>query len=282
MPELKIINIKTVIEQVAKLFVKANLFLDESVKQKYAKAIENESNENAKNFLKLLQENYKIAETEKVPLCQDTGLAVLFVNIGQNVFIEGGSLTKAINSGVEQGFKQGNLRASVVNDPLFERKNTNSSAPAIIHYNIVEGDKLEINLMAKGGGAENKSRLKMFNPSATENDIINFILETAKIAGPDACPPYYIGVGIGGNFEQCAILAKKALLDTDYNPDDKFKNLEQKAEKTLNQSQIGAMGLGGNNTVFSVRVLAQACHIASMPVAVNINCHSTRHVKVIL
>jgi len=275
----KTIDVKNIEETVASMFSNANINLDESVLNCYKQALKTETNQNAINFYNLLNENSDIAKTTKVPLCQDTGLAVLFVDVGQDIIFKNGNLEQAINNGVEKGVKIGHLRASVVKNPIFDRTNTNNSAPAIIHYNVVPGNKLTLNLMAKGGGSENKSRLKMFNPTATHDEIINFIVETAKIAGPDACPPFFVGVGIGGNFEKCAILSKKALLlNPNYiNPNKQIYNFEQKALKALNATNIGAMGLGGNTTAFSVKVLTAPCHIASLPIAINLNCHSSRH-----
>ncbi len=237
----------------------------------------------AKHLTDLMLENAKIAKTEFYPLCQDTGTAVLFVEIGSEIFIKG-NITKAINAGVKQGYKEGYLRKSIVKDPLFKRKNTTDNTPAIIHYSFKNGDKLKISLLLKGAGSENKSVLKMFAPSASVQDIKDFILSAVKTAGANACPPFVIGIGIGGNFEQSAKLAKKALLRkiNNFNKNKSYAELEKDLLKEINKTKIGPQGLGGNISALGVFIEQEPCHTASLPVAVNISCHVSRHITEVL
>ena len=237
----------------------------------------------AKHLTKLMLENAKIAKAERYPLCQDTGSTVLFVEIGSNIFIKG-NITKAINDGVKQGYKEGYLRKSIVKDPLFKRKNTQDNTPAIIHYSFTEGDKLKISLLLKGAGSENKSVLKMFAPSATIQDIKDFILSVVKTAGASACPPFVVGIGIGGNFERSAQLAKKALLRkiNNFNKNKLYGNLEKDLLKEINKTKIGPQGLGGNVSALGVFIEQEPCHTASLPVSVNISCHVSRHITEVL
>lgn len=216
-----------------------------------------------------------------IPICQDTGMAVVFVEVGQDVHFIGGNFEQAIHEGVRQGYVEGLLRLSVVGDPL-ERKNTNDNTPAVIHTRIVPGDKVELMVAPKGFGSENMSRIKMFTPSATKEDIINFVVETAKLAGSNPCPPMVLGVGIGGDFELCAYLAKKALCRevSQHNPKEEYRLLEQEMLERVNQLDIGPQGFGGITTALSVAIEQYATHIAGLPVAVNVGCHVTRHKKV--
>ena len=235
----------------------------------------------SKEILKLTLKNATIAKGGTFPLCQDTGTAVLFVEIGEQVQIKG-SLEKALQEGIKKGFKENYLRKSIVSDPLFNRKNTKTNLPAIIHYEIVKGNKLKINLMLKGGGAENKSQIKMFNPTASKEEIVDFILSVVKNAGASACPPFIIGIGLGGNFEHCTLLAKKALLRNTKNKNSNYKKLEQEILNRINKTNIGPQGFGGKTTALKVFIEYAPCHIASLPCAVNICCHSARHAGVIL
>ncbi len=234
-----------------------------------------------KEILKLTLKNVDIAKKGIFPLCQDTGTAVLFVEIGEQVQIKG-SLESALQDGIKKGFKEYYLRKSIVLDPLFNRKNTKTNTPAMIHYKIVKGNKLKINLMLKGGGAENKSQIKMFNPTASKEEIIEFVLSVVKNAGASACPPFIIGIGLGGNFENCALLAKKALLRNTQNKNSNYKKLEQEILTKINKTNIGAQGFGGKTTALKVFIEYAPCHIASLPCAVNICCHSSRHAGVVL
>ncbi len=235
----------------------------------------------AKEIIKLTLENAKIANKGIFPLCQDTGTAVLFVEIGQQLQIDG-SLDKALQDGIKKGFKENYLRKSIVSEPLFERKNTKTNTPAIIHYKIVNGNKLKINLMLKGGGAENKSQIKMFNPTASKQEIIDFILSVVNDAGASACPPFIIGIGLGGNFETAPMLAKKALLRSKQNKNLNYKKLEQEILTKINKTNIGPQGFGGKITALKVYIEYAPCHIASLPCAVNICCHSSRHAGAVL
>ncbi len=235
----------------------------------------------AKKIIELTLKNAQIAGEGTFPLCQDTGTAVLFVEIGQKVQIEG-SLEKALQDGIKKGFKENYLRKSIVSEPLFERKNTKTNTPAIIHYKIVEGSKLKITLMLKGGGAENKSQIKMFNPTSTKTEILDFVLQVIKTAGASACPPFIVGIGLGGNFEIAPLLAKKALLRNKPNKNLNYKKFEQEILTKINKTNIGPQGFGGKITALKVYIEYAPCHIASLPCAVNICCHSSRHAEALL
>lgn len=280
---MKEISTKKITEEVAKLCVEANIFIDEKLLQAFNKFKEIEESENGKIVFSEIIENAEIAKKDKKPICQDTGIAVVFVEIGQEVHIIDGSITDAINEGVKKGYKEGYLRKSVVDNPL-TRKNTGDNTPAIIHYEIVPGDKLKITVAPKGAGSENMSALKMLKPSEGWEGIKKFVKETVEIAGPNPCPPIIIGVGIGGNFEKVALLAKKALLRDigEHNPDSNIAKLEDELLKVVNSTGIGPQGYGGRITAIQVNIEVYSCHIASLPVAVNINCHVARHKKIIL
>ena len=228
-----------------------------------------------KQLFELILKNADIAKKDLYPLCQDTGTAVLFVEIGQDIFIKG-DIEKAINCGVSLGFKEGYLRKSIVSDPLFLRKNTADNTPAIIHFSFIKGSKVKIKLILKGGGAENTSKLKMFSPCDGKEEIISFVTDTVKAAGAKACPPLVIGLGIGGNFEDCTLLAKKALLRTSTNKNKLYRQLEKEILTAVNKTGIGPQGLGGTITALAVYAEYAPCHMASLPVAVNICCHSHR------
>ena len=278
------VNISEITDVVADLCIKANISLPQDVKIGLDEAFNKENSSNAKGIIDLLIENYKYAEEKNIPICQDTGMTIIFIKIGQEVKLIGGSLVEAINMGVKRGYINGYLRCSIVEDPLYSRENTGDNTPAIIYTDVVEGSKIEITVAPKGFGSENMSRQIMMTPSATEKDVINFILETVKIAGSKACPPMVIGVGIGGDFEYSAYLAKKALCrNINFrNQNVKYKELEHKILNEVNNLKIGVQGQGGNTTALAVNVEYYPTHIASLPVAVNIGCHATRHATFII
>lgn len=242
-----------------------------------------ERNELSKSVLDDLIDNLDAAKELDIPICQDTGMAVIFIEIGQDVHFVGGSLIEAINQGVHDGYIDGNLRCSIVNDPL-RRVNTNDNTPAIIHTSIVDGDQVNIMVAPKGFGSENMSAIKMFNPSATVEDIIKFVCDTVKTAGSNPCPPIVVGVGLGGDFEYSALLAKEALCTNVSipNSDPFYQELEQRLMLEINKLDVGVQGFGGDTTALAVKVLAAPTHIAGLPVAVNIGCHVTRHVTKVI
>lgn len=234
-------------------------------------------------ILKLCLKNADIAKQELIPLCQDTGVAVIFVEIGIDLFIEG-DINKAIEEGVRQGYKEGYLRKSIVADPLFDRKNTADNTPPIIHYSFAKGNKLKLTVMLKGGGSENNSKINMFEPSASMADIEDFVLKTVSSAGSKSCPPLIVGIGIGGNFEDCALLAKKSLSREigSSNKDKRYDAFEKSMLKKINALNIGPQGLGGKTTALAVFVEFAPCHMASLPIAVNLGCHANRHIARVL
>lgn len=274
---MRIIRSSQITEAVKDLCIKANIYLGEDVKQSIGEYETKEKNELGKNVLNILIQNYKIAEEKQMPICQDTGMAVFFVKVGQTVLIDGQNITDAINEGVRQGYVDGYLRKSVV-DPI-SRVNTKDNTPAIIHYDMVEGDKIYIEFAPKGFGSENMSKLKMLKPSDGIDGIKKFIIDTVKEAGPNPCPPIVVGVGIGGTVEKCAQIAKKALLRDlgEHNEDNNIKMLEIDILKDINKLGIGPQGLGGNTTALAVNIESFPTHIAGLPVVVNINCHASRH-----
>ena len=265
---------------VKEMCIQANCVLNEDIKNAISGSIKTEDNETAKETLKNLVKNYEIAESEMIPVCQDTGMAVFFIDVGQDVHIAG-NLTDAVNEGVRQGYEY--LRKSVVCDPL-DRVNTQDNTPAVIHYNIVEGDQIKITFAPKGFGSENMSRLKMLKPSDGVDGVIDFVVETVKLAGQNPCPPIVVGVGIGGTFEKAAQMAKFALTrPIDQKNSEKFyAELEGKILSVLNTLNIGPQGFGGKTTAFKVNIEHYPTHIAGLPVAVNINCHVTRHAERII
>ena len=280
---MRIINIKEITKTVKELSIEANYYLPDDIKEAIEKAEKNEKWPIANNILNKIIENSHIAAREKIPICQDTGIACVFVDIGQDVHIIGGNLEEAINEGVRQGYEEGFLRKSVVKDPL-HRVNTNDNTPALIYYNIVPGDKVKIIVSPKGFGSENMSRIAMLKPSDGLEGVKNFVLETVRIAGPNPCPPIVIGIGIGGNFDKVAYLAKKALLRyvNEKNVDEFYGNLEKELLKEVNKIGIGPQGFGGKTTALALNIETYPTHIAGLPVAVNINCHATRHKERIL
>ncbi|MFW5998689.1 MAG: fumarate hydratase [Bacillota bacterium] len=279
---MKKINEKKITEEVAKLCQEANFYLNENILQSFKKNKDEETSEVAKNILDQLIENAEIAAEEKLPLCQDTGFTVVFIEKGNKVIIEG-DLEKAVNQGVKKGYKEGYLRKSIVENP-FSRKNTGDNTPAVIHTQIVTGDKLKIIVAPKGGGSENMSKIKMLSPADGKEGVKEFVLNTIEEAGPNPCPPVIVGVGIGGTMEKAALIAKKVLL-RDINKPSKNKEIAQLENELLHQINelgIGPQGLGGKTTALGINIEVFPCHIASLPVAVNINCHSSRHKEVVL
>lgn len=277
---MRVIKSKEIINTVADLCRQAAYILHTDISKSLQLAAQKEKGL-TKKILKLTLENAKIAKRQVFPLCQDTGTAVLFVELGQNVKIDG-SLESALQDGVKKGFKENYLRKSIVSDPLFNRTNTKTNTPAIIHYKIVKGNKLKIQLILKGGGAENKSQIKMFNPTASKQEIIDFIVSVVKNAGANACPPFVIGIGLGGNFDYAAVLSKQALLRNKPSKNKNYKKFEQEILAAINKTNIGAQGFGGKITALKVFIEYAPCHIASLPCAVNICCHSSRKAKAVL
>jgi len=261
--------------------MEANYNLGQDVIEAFKSAYENEQSVTGKDILQQLIENAQIARNESVPMCQDTGFAVIFLELGQEVRIEGGGLEDAVNEGVRKGYQEGYLRKSIVGHPL-ERVNTGDNTPAVIHTRIVPGDKLKIIVAPKGGGSENMSAIKMLKPAEGVEGVKKFVVETVKAAGPNPCPPIVVGVGIGGTFEKAALLAKEALLRPvgQASSDPYAANLEKELLELVNKLGIGPQGLGGKTTALAVHVNTHPAHIASLPVAVNINCHASRHKEV--
>lgn len=275
---MKVIRAENVSLMVKEMCIEANHFLSPDMKDVFEQAVGEERSPLGKLVLNQLQENLRIAGEDMIPICQDTGMAVVFVKIGQEVHIEGGSLTDAINQGVHDGYVDGYLRKSVVKDPV-ERENTKDNTPAVIHYEVVEGDQLELTLAPKGFGSENMSRIFMLKPADGLEGVKNAILTAVKDAGPNACPPMVIGVGIGGTFEKCALMAKHALTRNvnEESPVPYVRDLENEMLVKINESGIGPGGLGGTVTALAVNIETYPTHIAGLPVAVNICCHVNRH-----
>ena len=271
------IKAEQITEVVAHLCIEANKNLPESLTQCIACGYKNEEKELPKNIMGDLIENLKCAKELDIPICQDTGMAVVFVEVGQDVHIMG-DFEVAINEGVRKGYVDGLLRKSIVSDPL-ERVNTDDNTPAVIHTRLVPGDKIKITVAPKGFGSENMSRIKMFTPSATKEDIMDFVVETVKIAGGNPCPPIVLGVGIGGDFESCALLSKTALCrDVEVrNSKEVYAKMEEALLNKINETNIGPQGFGGKTTALAVNIEAAPTHIAGLPVAVNVGCHVTRH-----
>ena len=280
---MRIINIKEITKTVKELSIEANYYLPDDIKEAIEKAEKNEKWPIANNILNKILENSQIASAEKMPICQDTGMACVFIDIGQDDHITGGSLEEAINEGVRQGYAEGFLRKSVVKDPL-HRVNTNDNTPALIYYNMVPGDKVKITVAPKGFGSENMSRIAMLKPSDGLEGVKNFVLETVRMAGPNPCPPIVIGIGIGGSFDKAAYLAKKALIRpvNENNTDEFYGNLEKELLEEVNKIGIGPQGFGGKTTALALNIETYPTHIAGLPVAVNINCHATRHKERVL
>jgi fumarate hydratase subunit alpha len=276
------IHVDEIRDNVAQMCVDAAYTLSDDVLTAFDRAIETETAPAAREIIELLKENARIAKEERIPICQDTGIAIFFVEIGQDLRIKNGFIVDAINDGVRKGYREGYLRKSVV-DPL-TRKNTGDNTPAIVYTELVPGDKLKLSFMPKGAGSENMSAIRMLRPTDGIDGIKNFVLECVKTAGANPCPPVVVGVGIGGDFEKAALLAKKALLRPVGSPHAKLElaSLEETLLKAVNKTGIGPEGLGGKVTAMAVHVESFPCHIASLPVAVNINCHAARHKTIVL
>jgi fumarate hydratase subunit alpha len=295
---LRIIQAKQITEAVSNLCIKANIHLTEDVLHGLKNGQANEETQLAKSVMDTIIKNAEIAAEENLPICQDTGMAVVFVDIGNEVFIEG-DINTAINEGVRHGYKKGYFRNSIVADPI-NRKNTNDNTPAIIHYNFVHGDKVHVTVAPKGFGSENMSAIKMLNPSDGINGVMDFVVETVKNGGSNPCPPIVVGVGVGGTMEMAALLAKRALLRTlnqrpvsaeaeadrqlvtECNQLKMWQDTEQELLKRINNLNIGPAGFGGKTTALGVHILTYPTHIAGLPVAVNINCHVARHQSEVL
>lgn len=276
------VEVEQIIPQVKKLCVEANYYIGKDVIQKIEEFHETEESVTAKEVLAILLKNYKLAAQEQMPICQDTGIAVVFIELGQDVLVTGGDFYSAINEGVRQGYKDGYLRKSMVDDPVITRVNTKDNTPAIIYTDIVPGDQLKITVAPKGGGSENMSEVKMMKAADGLQGVIDFVVDRVKRSGGNPCPPVVVGVGLGGNFEQSALLAKKSLLRplTQSHGEEKWAQIEKEILTKINNLGIGPQGFGGRTTALAVHILHQPCHIASMPVAVNIQCHAARHQSV--
>ena len=276
---MKTISVSEITRNIKEMCIEANHFLSEDMKQVFEQAMKREESSLGTLILKQLEENLNIAANDMIPICQDTGMAVIFIKVGQEVHFEGGSLTDAINEGVRQGYVEGYLRKSVVGDPI-ERVNTNDNTPAIIHYEIVEGDTVDIMVAPKGFGSENMSRVFMLKPADGIEGVKEAILTAVRDAGPNACPPMVVGVGVGGTFEKCALMAKHALTRNlfEESPVPYVRELEKEMLEKINGLGIGPGGLGGRVTALAVNIETYPTHIAGLPVAINICCHANRHV----
>ena len=274
------IDSSKITEEVKKLCIEGNILLGDDVIKSFEENLEKEESQRGRDVLNILIENAKIAKEKSIPLCQDTGMAVFFVKVGQEVLVEGDTLTEAINKGVSEGYNEGYLRKSVVS-PL-TRINTKDNTPAIIHYEMVKGDKIEIDYAPKGFGSENMSKSKMLKPSDGVEGVKQFILDTVSEAGPNPCPPIVVGVGIGGTLDKCAQIAKKALFRNigQHSEDEFIAKLEKEMIVKINNLGIGPQGLGGNTTALAINIETFPTHIAGLPVVVNINCHASRHKSV--
>lgn len=273
------INVDQLTHHIKEMCIESNYFLSEDMKQHLEQAAKSETTSLGKQVLTQLTENLKIAKEDRIPICQDTGMAVIFLEIGQEIHFFGGLVEDAVNEGVRQGYREGFLRKSVVKDPII-RDNTHDNTPAIIYYSIVLGDKVKITVAPKGFGSENMSRIFMLKPSDGIEGVKNAILTAVKDAGPNACPPMVVGVGIGGTFEKAALMAKEALTRdmNQHSPNSYIKDLEEEMLTIINQTGIGPGGLGGKNTALGVNINTYPTHIAGLPVAVNICCHVNRHI----
>ena len=276
---IRTVDTKIITENVKEMCIEANHYLSKDMDIAMKNAVTTEKSELGRKILNQLQDNLKIADEEMIPICQDTGMAVIFLEVGQDVHFEGMAVEDAVNEGVRQGYTEGYLRKSVVGDPII-RENTKDNTPAVIHYSIVPGDKVIITMAPKGFGSENMSRVFMLKPADGIEGVKNAIITAVKDAGPNACPPMVVGVGIGGTFEKCAILAKKALTRPvgEHSAIPYVKELEEEMLEKINRLGIGPGGLGGTTTALAVNVNTYATHIAGLPVAVNICCHVNRHV----
>jgi fumarate hydratase subunit alpha len=266
------------------LFMEANVDIGSSMLSALQRHVKTEASPLGQSVLTQIIENDQVAKTKCMPICQDTGMSVVFVRLGQDVHVVDGDLNEAIHEGVRQAYRDGFLRKSVVSDPLFERRNTQDNTPAVIHVELVSGDRVELEVMPKGFGSENMSALKLFAPSVGIEGVKRFILQTIQNAGPNACPPMIVGVGIGGTFELAALMAKKAVLRSTDHPslDPRYAALEEQLLKEANALGLGPAGLGGTTTAMAINIESYPTHIASIPVAVNISCHASRHAKAVI
>ena len=280
---MRTIDVTDITRNIKEMCIEANHFLTKDMGEAMEHAVQEERAPLGRQILCQLQENLEIAAKDMIPICQDTGMAVVFIEIGQDVHFEGGSLEDAVNEGVRQGYSEGYLRKSVVGDPLI-RENTKDNTPAVIHYEMAEGDKVKITVAPKGFGSENMSRVFMLKPADGIDGVKNAIMTAVKDAGPNACPPMVVGVGIGGTFEKCALLAKKALTRpvNEHSGIPYVRELEEEMLEQINKTGIGPGGLGGTTTALAVNINTYPTHIAGLPVAVNICCHVNRHVVRIL
>ena len=272
------VNVSIITDNIKEMCIEANHFLTDDMKNVFENAVKNEESALGKQVLGQLEENLKVAGEDMIPICQDTGMAVVFINVGQDVHLTGGDITDAINEGVRRGYVEGYLRKSVVKDPIY-RENTKDNTPAVIHFNIVPGDKVDITVAPKGFGSENMSRVFMLKPADGIEGVKEAILTAVKDAGPNACPPMVVGVGIGGTFEKCAYLAKKALTRdlNEESPVEYVRNLEKEMLEKINKLGIGPGGLGVTQTALAINIETYPTHIAGLPIAVNICCHVNRH-----
>ena len=275
---MRTISVQEITRNIKEMCIEANYELSDDVKNAIYYHEETESNQLGKQIWSQLKENMDIAENENIPICQDTGMAVVFMKIGQDVHFDGGSVEDAINEGIRQGYTEGYLRKSVVGDPI-ERVNTKDNTPGVIHYELVPGDKVELTVAPKGFGSENMSRVCMLKPADGIEGVKEAILETVRLAGPNACPPVVVGVGVGGTFEKCVLLAKKALIRElgSHNPIPYVKDLEEEMLQKINTIGIGPGGLGGDTTALGINIETYPTHIAGLPVAINMCCHVNRH-----
>lgn len=280
---MRVINSDEIVNAVKRMCVSANCHINDDIRRALEKSLETEKSDISRGVLKNLLKNADIADKKEVPICQDTGMAVFFIEIGSEVFIEGDTLTDAVNKGVALGYTEGYLRKSVVRDPL-DRVNTGDNTPAVIYCDFVKGDKLKITFAPKGFGSENKGGIKMLNPSDGVDGVIDFVTETVRKAGANPCPPMVVGVGIGGTMDKAAVLSKKALTrDIEIRNENSFyAELERTLLERINKLGIGPQGMGGTTTALSVNIETYPTHIAGLPTAVNINCHATRHAVVVI
>lgn len=280
MREISAVEIENAVE---KLFLEANLNLPRELEEKISLSEKTETHPIAKSIFCDMCKNLQASRELNIPICQDTGMAVLFCELGQDVHITDGDFTEAVNNGVRKAYLDGKMRCSIVKDPI-RRGNTNDNTPALIHLSLVPGEKIKLTAAPKGFGSENMSRIRMFTPSATIDDIVNFVVDTVKIADSNPCPPVVLGVGIGSDFEGVALLSKKALCRSieERNPDEFYKELEEKMLKKINELNIGCQGFGGDVTALAVNIETAPTHIAGLPVAVNVGCHVTRHKEMVI
>lgn len=280
---MRVINSEEITKTVANMCIQANCHINCDIKNALERNLTTEKSEVSKGVLENLLKNAEIADRKEVPICQDTGMAVFFIEIGKEVFVEGKTITEAVNEGVSRGYTEGYLRKSVVADPL-DRVNTKDNTPAVIYYDFAEGDKIKITFAPKGFGSENKSAVKMLNPSDGVDGIIDFVTETVRKAGANPCPPMVVGVGIGGTMDKAAVLSKKALTRDITTPNEKeyYAKLEKTLLDKINKLGIGPQGMGGTTTALAVNIETYPTHIAGLPVAVNISCHATRHAAAVI